>query len=62
MDAMIAEFECNQCNLFRSLETTKQSINRRLPSATNLHALIGHEMLYSVHINVGFHQPLEKFN
>ena len=33
---MIIEFECN---LFRSIETTHQSIIRRLSSATNIHPL-----------------------
>ena len=55
MDAMITEFECN---LFRSVETAKQSIIRR-PMVQS--KMLRH-MLYLVHMNVGFHQPLEKFN
>ena len=55
MDAMITEFECN---LFRSVETAKQSIIRR-PMVQS--KMLKH-MLYSVHMKVGFHQPLEKFN
>ena len=55
MDAMITEFECN---LFRSVETAKQSIIRR-PMVQS--KMLRH-MLYLVHMNAGFHQPLEKFN
>ena len=50
MDAMITEFECN---LFRSVETTRQRITRR-PIVQS--KMLNH-MLYSVHMNVGFPTP-----